>query len=455
MSHRSVRLALAGALLTLAALPAAALAGPPGKWTQVTGIGQEDLNILDASVARTPDGVLHVGWMRDVGIGGTVLQSTISKNAKSVSGPVEVASYSGGINEDTVILSSPEGLRMFFAGLNTGTPLDRVVSSSTSTNGGASWSPATPVSDTSTGKSHTAYAAQGIAAARLNDGNFLSAWGAVGSEFHVGLDPSTPDGDLFAGSPVDPGIGVDSQSGQALIAANLLDEDNVAYSTPGGPRSVIPGSGAEQLQHAVGITGRIGQPGLYIAYTRGTNMFLGKAALWNVGTGKGLTVGTKRGDRAVSVAAAPGGRLWVFWFRADREGVYATRSNPDATSFGETVFVKAPKGTQSIFDLTGEGSAGPLDVLLLADRGQGPANWHQRILPGLHLAAKVGNNGKVTFKVTDAGDAVKGAKVKLKGDGSKTTGAKGTVSFTLSKGRFSATASKGGFTSDSVKLRVK
>jgi hypothetical protein len=83
------------------------------------------------------------------------------------------------------------------------------------------------------------------------------------------------------------------------------------------------------------------------------------------------------------------------------------------------------------------------------------ANWQTRILPGLTLAAKKGKNGKVTFRVTDAGSKVSGAKVKIKGDGSKGTGGKGTAKFTLAAGRYTVSASKAGYTPDSLKLRVR
>jgi hypothetical protein len=51
----------------------------------------------------------------------------------------------------------------------------------------------------------------------------------------------------------------------------------------------------------------------------------------------------------------------------------------------------------------------------------------------------------ITMTVTDAGDAVKGAKVKFHGD-SKTTNSNGKASFTLAKhtkpGKYTATATK-------------
>src|SRR5215217_7605857 len=55
---------LIGALAVLAALAGTgtAEAGPPGSWTQVTGTPGADLNTLRVGLARTADGVLHVGW---------------------------------------------------------------------------------------------------------------------------------------------------------------------------------------------------------------------------------------------------------------------------------------------------------------------------------------------------------------------------------------------------------
>ncbi len=448
------RAALAGALLALGASPAAALAGPPGSWTQVTGLGQADPSTLEASLARSADGVLHVGWVRPAGAGGSVLHSAISRNARTVRGPDPVYAYAGGLNHDTAIVAAPEGLRLFFAGLDGGGATSGALATSTSRNGGRTWSPAAPASNTTLAAGRPVWGSAGLAAARLVDGNFVSAWGAPGPALHAGLDPAAPDTPLFAGSPVDPGIGVDSRTGQAIVAANLLDEDGVAYAAPGGLRAVIPGSGAAQLQHQVGVTGRIGAPGVFIAYTRGSSEFLGRAAVWNVGAGRGMTLG-RTGDRGVGIAAAPRGRLWAFWFRTGPDAVYAARSNRRATRFGEIVRVSAPRGTDSLLELAGEGGMGPLDVLLLADRGRGPANWHQRILPGLTLTATVAGPGRASFRVTDAGEPVRGARVTLADGRSLVTGAGGTVTFALAGGRARATASKAGYASASAGVRVR
>jgi hypothetical protein len=137
--------------------------------------------------------------------------------------------------------------------------------------------------------------------------------------------------------------------------------------------------------------------------------------------------------------------------------VFATRSNKAATKFGAIRRINVPGGNSStIFDLAGEGSRGPLDVLALVDPPAGGiANFHQRILPGLTLRATKKANGKFAFKVTDAGQAVAGAKVKVKGVGTKTTGPGGSVSFALPTGKHTAKATKAGFAPAAVRVRAK
>jgi hypothetical protein len=458
MSRLGAR-AAATAALTLLATAGAAQAGPPGTWTQVTGVGgQADLNILEVGLARTADGRLHVSWTRDAGgNAGSVLHSSVAANAGSVSGPDTIHTYPGGANEHSVILAVPGGLRAFFAGLEAGSVLDRAMVTSTSGDG-VSWTPPVPASQAGSGASPV-YVASGIGAAMGLDGTFYSVWGdssPSGGGFHVGLDPSVPDQGLPGGLAIDPNVGVDSATGQVVLAWNLLDEGGLAAMSisPAGARVTLPGSGAEQLQHRVGITGRLGAPGIFVAYTQGTNQFLGKPAVWRFDTGKPTRLSNVQGARDVSIAAAPNGRLWVFWHRA--ETVFAVRSNPTATRWGRTVAVKPPRGTDTISNLAGEGSRGPLDVLALADTStSGFANWHQRILPGLSLTAVVGKNGKVTFRATDAGDPVKGAKVTVKGGPSAKTKANGRVTFTLGKGRHRAKGTKGGYSPASAQARVR
>ena len=234
---------------------------------------------------------------------------------------------------------------------------------------------------------------------------------------------------------------------------NSLDDEGVVVMplNPGGDRASIPNS-APQLQHRVGITGRIGAPGVFVAYAQGSNPFLADPAVYRADTGATTRL-TKRDGELVSIAAAPAGRLWVFW--KDVGTIYASRSNKAATSWGRIVSVKAPKGSTTIYNLSGEGSLGPLDLLALVDPPTGTlSSWHQRILPGLFFTTKK-SKGKTVVKVTDAGSPVSGATVKVKGDGSKTTGAAGTTSFDLPASRYTVSAAKAGYAAYSKRVRVK
>jgi hypothetical protein len=443
--------ALGGAALAMLACAGTAEAGPPGKWTQVTTSGPSTIEI---GLARTADGVLHVSWRREAGGGSTLLHSAVSANAKAVSGPDTIFESTDGINESSALVRTPEGLRVFFAATNR---FDDAMGTATSADGKA-WSPAATASRGGN-DAKPVYAASGIGAALAPNGTFFSAWGSSapgGEGFHVGLDPNAPDGSLGGGSVIDPGVGVDSKTSAAYVAGNLLDEDGVMVLpiSPAGPRVTIPSSGAAQTQHRVGITGRIGAGGVVVAYTQGDNQFTGRPAIYRVDTGKVKRISNRRGAEKISIAAAPGGRVWVFW--KDGGTVFATRSNKAATRFGTIVSVRAPKRSDTIHSLAGEGSRGPLDVLALADvSGAGVSNWHQRILPGLTLKAKAGKGGKVTFTATDAGAPVGGVKVKVKGEGSKTTGGSGKVSFTLGEGRHRGTATKSGYVPAAARVRVR
>ena len=58
---RRMRLATVAALLGALACAGSAAAGPPGKWTQVTGVGgQEDPNTLRVGLVRTAEDALTV-----------------------------------------------------------------------------------------------------------------------------------------------------------------------------------------------------------------------------------------------------------------------------------------------------------------------------------------------------------------------------------------------------------
>jgi hypothetical protein len=452
---------LAAAVLTcLGALAGAgvAQAGPPGKWTQVTGVGKPDRNIVRVGLARTPDGVLHVGWEQPgAGNDASILHSSISADAKTVSGPNTIFTYPGGANNTVSLLPVSGGIRAFFSGLDAGNTLNGAMATATSSNG-TSWAVQPTAASFGGIGAKPVYAASGLDGGQGLDGTFYSIWGDSspnGGGYHVGLDGTVADNNLPGDLKSDTAIGVDSKSGQVVAAWNIIGGSvQVMPLSPAGAVTTLPNSGAAQLQHPVGITGRMGAAGLFVGFTQGTNEFTGKPAVYRVDSGKVLKVSNTVAQQ-ISIAAAPEGRLWVFWKNGGT--VLATRSNKTATAFGAVRKVVVPGGTSSsVFDLAGEASPGSLDLLALVQPSSGTlANYHQRILPGLTLKAKKGKKGKTLFTVTDAGDAVKGAKVKVKGGGSGKTSKAGTVSLSLAKGKHSATASLKGYASATLSVKVR
>jgi hypothetical protein len=458
------------ALAALALLvPATAEAGPPGAWTKVTGIGQANLNIDRLSAARTPDGVLHFVSVRRSGLGGTVQHRTLSANAKQLGATTDIYTYPGGINDSPLLLAAPGGLRAFFSGLYFGSALDQGLATATSANG-TSWA-VKPNLASHANPAAAVYAAYGIGAAFLKDGTPLTAWGSTASAFHIGIDPVAADIAYSSDCcDYDPGVGVDSASGQAVFTWKFIGNDGSTGTAAralalGGALVHPPGAAAADTGSMTGITGRLaGQPGIYLAYQQGTNQFLSRPAVWRYGSSQAMVLSGKAGARSIGISPAPEGRLWVFWHRDGR--LYARRSNKAATKWGATRAVAPAKGTQTIYRVAGEGSAGPLDVFGLFGRGGSDLGyWQTRVLPVLSLTSakgktitfkkgkKIFKKTQVTFKVTDVGDPVAGAVVSV-GGGSKTTGGDGKATFTLPPGAYSAHAKKAGYVPAKAGLKL-
>ncbi|MBI5310984.1 MAG: hypothetical protein HZB14_08195 [Actinobacteria bacterium] len=449
----TILLAMLGALLAAGG----ATAGPPGSWTQATGPHN---NTAEIGIARTPDGTLHLISPSTSGLAGSAMHNSIPASAVGVAGPHTILTYSGGINQRMALIRSGDGLRAFFSGL-TGSesdPLQGVLATATSADGG-SWSlQPTAASNNSPGGKSAVYSAAGISAALGSGGVPVSAWGdsAPGEAgYHFDLSFASADNRFSTECCVyAPNIGVDSVTGETVLAWQFLHATNgVAYQSisPAGTRIEPPGPSSGNNETRTAITGRIGASGIFLAYLFGDNQFTSIPAVVRTGTTDVIKFTRARGALHLGIAPAPAGKLWLFWVR---NGVlYATRSNAAVSKFGALATVKPPNGTSTVYNLAGEGSLGALDLLALAETPAGIHNWHQRVLPKLTLAAKAGK-GKVKLTVTDAGDPIKGAKVKV-GKKSKKTNSKGVATFKLAKGKKKAKASKTGYAPATVTFKVK
>lgn len=489
----SLRLFGSACVAAMLAFPALAYAGPPGTWTQVTGpgIGVNGSNTDELGLARTGDGVLHVAWTQapNGSYNDGLMHSTISADGKAVSGPDTILSGFEFNNSVDLLLSPDGGLRVFFAGLNPGSPLDDLLATATAGADGKTWSvQPTPVSNSSPDGNHPVYAASGIGGGLAADGTPIGAWGDStpdGGAYHLGLSNETPDVEF---PPTLGDLGPDAATGadgQLVLARNDIAPDParlVAKLLPSGEDLVAPNSGATQFRDRVSISGRSGgKPGVYIGYTSGDNPFTGFPTIWKVGDAGATRVSKEPGAESTKLSPAPNGAFWMMWKNDNL--IFARRSNPDLTEWGGTVKVRPPKGTDTVYDVIGEGSGaasmpqmgplglravappprGLLDLLANLDRGGALGYWHQRILPGLSIRSsrrKVDSStgGEVRFEVEDAGKPVSGATVSFRGK-SKRTNSKGEVEFEVpagsKTGKKEATAEKNGYSEASTTVKIK
>jgi hypothetical protein len=238
-----------------------------------------------------------------------------------------------------------------------------------------------------------------------------------------------------------------------------------ADGSPLGTAMNMPGTSKMKVG-MVGRTPIVARPGggFYVAYATGYPS-LNSVRLWRVGTASARVIArtTRVFNSTATVAVGADGRLWVVW--TDAAGgaprVRARRSNPAGSVFGAVVDAGRPAGALSAYSLTASVAGGALDTLGLFSVGAGPgsATYHTRILPGLTLTAspravRRSRLVKVRFTVLDAGDAVRGARVKV-GGASGTTNARGRVELTIPAGAraVSAVATARGYTRATLRLR--
>jgi hypothetical protein len=448
-----------------------AQAGPPGTWTQITGFGGGVTGGEEIGLERTSDGVLHVAWSRAARSGApNLLHSALSANARTVSGPNLIVAPSLGLNPRVDLVGGPGGgLRVFFSGLSDAPFSDRM-GTATSGRDGRTWALQTaPASNGTFGGGSPVYAAAGISAMMGAGGVPISMWGdsAPGaSGYHVGVDPSTPDFHFGTGCcSSDPNGAREAGTGRIFYGWNRQDatRTRALVQAAGEPAQEVPNSQATQIGQRLGITGRIGSRGIYVAYTAGENRFDGVPALWRVGEPEPLYISSRRGARHTTAAPTPGGHVWVMWAREGR--IWAGRTNPRGTTPGRVMPVTPPRGTVVIRNLTGEASRGALDLFALVDRGaRGSGYWHQRLLPPLAVAASPERlstrGGTVVVRVTDAGRGIGGALVRLR-IGSRTvqarTGPDGRARIATGaagRGTYTVTASARDFSDGSAPLRI-
>jgi hypothetical protein len=432
--------ALVGSLTLGAAFGASA--GPPGRWTQITHAHNGARSNL--GLARAKDGRLHVLWAGPNRAPFPAIYDSTITLAGVVAKPQPVLSSWLGVNSPTAATAPDGSIHAVISGSKTSSATDPY-SGLNEAVGPGSWK----IEPRAFGNASITVASNAdVHSAFLKSGQLVSVWQtAAALLFQVGVDPSAqPQNITPKGLAVNPVLAVDAASGDAIVAYHNVTE-GVNYFL-----RIQPGVGAPQAipqskSDGPSITARAGG-GVYSAYSPdGTKVVL----LRHGGASKSVPV--PRGARvlAAGVAAGPDGRLWVFY--GNEQQTYVTRTSKAVGGFEPVQTLKSPAKTVQFFRLEGEGSAGPLDLFadVTIDGQAKDGSYHQQVWPVLSLGASKKATGKrvqVTVRVSDAGDAVAGAKVAGLPVGTKTTDAKGSVVFTVPASRhgsFALKATKAGY----------
>lgn len=442
---------IAVAVLIAAWSAAPAVAAPWQRLTSPDGSSTDQVGL-----ARTGDGVLHVAWHHPTGPNTADLNHTAITRAGRIGATSRIQSGWTGFTNAALVVE-PGGLRAFWGGLRSTDASDPQRESNTalSVDGGVSWALQPGQVNPSGAQS---YASAHAATVRA-DGSTLQAFaGTLGTWVHAGLSPATPNHNFMAGLQYgyDPNLATDAANrtmmawySNAAGRLGVLAQEVNADGSPGPGPLTMPGTGAMDvgMLSRTPLTARAGG-GFYVAYPTPSGV-----RVWRVGARAAPLVAGLRDSPAVGVAAAGDGRIWVVWTRGFGDpDVLARRSNKSVTRFGATVNVGHPRGALQAYDLDASAVGGELDVLANFNLGSTSvvATSYRRLRPGLTLRAspsrlRRGEPTTVRFTVLDAGEAVRGARVKAQGR-SATTDGNGRVTLTLRSGKpLTAEATRAGY----------
>ncbi len=397
-------------------------------------------------VTRTSNGTLHLVFPTSQN-GAQGLTSTTIAPTGSIGPSIQALSTDWGVTPPGLVALPGGTLEAVFGAISPVNNQDGIWGISSS-DGGSTWTAPTYVRS---GPTFEALSYNAPITANLSGSTpVLTVPQAGNLVIQQGLGENTPtyqvtnssDGDATdVNSAVDAGTGAVVASWVSLANPGGIYLQQVA-PTAGTPQLVPGASRPEQV-----IAGRDKGPGVFAAYTTDSK----HVRLLRYGGGS-VAVGSLASvtPAAMGVATGIDGRIWVMW-GSDSGQLALTRSNKAVTRFEPIQHITDHLTT--LERLSGDGRLGPLDLLVdeIPPAGPPTAVYHARVLPVLSASVSVKavkNKHKhviahrLTVTVTDAGDAVSGAAVTVKGH-KKKTNVHGVAKLTL-KG------SKGGH----VKLTV-
>ncbi len=388
------------------------------------------------AAARTGNGTLHLVYQTFSGRSFSGLAS-IGISAAGHAGP-QAPVLSGWQAGQPGLLALPNGeLEALFGAVSPG--LVSSVWGTTSSDGGATWSP--PADVRGGGPTEALAYGSNVTAAMTGTTPVLALPQAGNLVVQTGLGGGSPSfvvTNSTDGSTTDADIAVDAATGEVVASWPSIAHNPSVYLQGVAPTVETPHVVPGQSRNALVLAGRDKGAGVFAAYTSdGTHV-----RLLRYGGGT-VAVGMRRGTTAKVLGVATGidGRIWVMWGDDSGGGVAVTRSNKAVTRF-EPIQHLDPKAG-SLYRIQGDGRLGPLDLLVdEIPNGTGPVQpagiYYARALPLLSASVSVtavkNKQGVVAHKlavtVVDAGDPVAGASVSAKGQ-KKTTNTKGVAALTL------------------------
>lgn len=448
--------------------PAPPAAKTTWKKIATTGI----VNTVVPSLARAVDGRVHIVHQYDASSTADFYAQVIATPTGKIVGRAPILGPWAVLRRDPTILPAPTGgLYLSFSGLSGGATGDFYADGygyyATADATGATWT--TQPAATTKSKS---YASTGSSAVLLADGTPVTSGAQIGGIWwRVGTIPSAvapiaPEDNLIPWAKCCPYETALARSGDEVYLAwySNADDQNGIYVQrilpTAGPIQKAPRSSTSSGQsidpgQAVSMVARPGG-GVVLGYCVGypTCKYLGE---WEIGTTKVHKVPESKGATSMALGTGPSGRLWTTWIDPN-DDVRGVRTSPRGFDYGGVASGSHPKNEDVLYHVSVEGSRSRADVVVNA----GDALYYRQLQAGLTLKAspstwRAGRRTSVTFRVRDAGDKIKNAKVRAGGRNCKTKGSgKCTITFPgLSPRRFTATASKNGYGDDTVKLRVR
>ena len=421
-SHQRIAICL-GALALAAGVAIAAQArpnAPTGGWARISGPSQAGNQL---GLARTADGVLHVAWNR--GNTGTSIFETRISPAGRIAGTSTIATGWNG-NGGLALLTLPDRSLQLFASGTGG------IRSFTAPEGGGAWA-----AQGSSWGGAVAESSGVIGATLAKDGQPVTAWRGSAAE---GVPPaSIPPS--YEGGMIESFVATDAASGAVVLSGSTNAGNGGFYA-----QQVLPSTGTRVVipplakDWGEGLSARLGQPGVYVAYADGKAAHLYRYG----GASKTLARGV---FYSATVCAGPEGRLWVAW--GDGGGrIFVTRSSKGVGGFEPVQKLKFAQDALTFVQC--EGSAGPLDLFASGTFGAGFSHTH--LLARLSVRGS-GAKGTATISVRDAGDPVAGAAVAV-GAKRGTTNARGQVTLALAPGAYAARVTAAGYAPAPARVTV-